>query len=74
MNPELAEALNRRIELYEAWAGRPANYPPPKWADPEAVHEHRRRWLSSTEYAHAQQILRAAGWREDSEPEPSTTN
>lgn len=55
------EAQVRQAELYDAWVSRPENYRPPPWAPAEAHAEHRARWERSAEYAHAQQILRAAG-------------
>lgn len=55
-----SDAAMRFAELRDDWLSRPANYKPPPWAPTDAHAEHHARWLASAEYAHGQQLLRAA--------------
>jgi hypothetical protein len=47
-------------ELRDHWLSKPENYPPPPRCEPELVHAHRNRWLSSAEYAHGHNLMREA--------------
>lgn len=58
--PHQSDAAVRFAELRDDWLSRPSNYKPPRHAPADAHAEHHARWLASPEYAHGQQLLRAA--------------
>ena len=58
-----AIAMNQCAEYRDEWCRKPENQRPP-FSDRVASHAWWKRWMSSPEKAHCDQILRAAGFEQ----------